>query len=764
MKNYDWINHVRGESKFLDDLPVSEGTLHAFVFTSPVAKGIIKNIDFAKAENYPGIKKVITYKDVPGENQIGTIVHDEPLLAEHEVDYIGQPIAIIVGSDSDIVREAAKLIECEISELAPIVDPREAFKKGELIIPPQIFSLGNCETTWHYCDYIIESSAESGGQEHLYLETQSAYSVPVEGGGIKIISSTQSPTAVQRVTAGILGLPMHKVEVDVMRLGGGFGGKEDQATMWAAISALAAFLLKLPVKIILSRHEDMRLTGKRHPYSSDYKIGLNKEGKILAYEVQFYQNAGAAADLSPAILERTLFHCTNSYFVPNVKATAYCCRTNLPPNTAFRGFGGPQAMFVFESAIHSAAAKMGIDASVIQGKNLLNEDDEFPYGQRTKNCMAQSSWKQAKKDFNFENRKIAVADFNSKNKLVKRGIAAMPICFGISFTNTMLNQAGALVHIYTDGSVSVSTAAIEMGQGVNMKMRQVAAHIFSIDISKVKIETTNTTRVANTSPTAASSGADLNGKAVEKACLVILERLRNFGAALLNIEDSNRIIFKDDSVYLDGNSTGLMWNELILEAYLKRINLSSHAHYKTPNIHFDKTTGKGNPFAYHVYGTAVIEAEVDCLRGIYKLLSVKAVHDFGNSMNPVIDRSQAEGAIMQGVGWATLEELLFNDKGEILTGTLSTYKVPDVHFTPEEIEVKFLENKTHSEAIFNSKAIGEPPLMYGIGAYFAIANAVNSFKPIENFKYSLPFTPEKVLMNLHSDKLRNPKAIFPEST
>ncbi len=764
MKNYDWINHVKGESKFLDDLPVSEGTLHAFVFTSPVAKGIIKYIDVANAENYQGIKKVITYKDIPGENQIGTIVRDEPLLAEHDVDYIGQPIAILVGIDADVVREAAELIKCEISELPAIVDPREAFKKGELIVPPQIFSLGNCETTWHQCDYIIEGSAESGGQEHLYLETQSAYSMPVEGGGIKIISSTQSPTAVQRVTAGVLRLPMHKVEVDVMRLGGGFGGKEDQATMWAAISGLAAYLLKLPVKIILSRQEDMVFTGKRHPYSSDYKIGLDKEGKILAYEVLFYQNAGAAADLSPAILERTLFHCTNSYFVPNVKATAYSCRTNLPPNTAFRGFGGPQAMFVFETAIHKAAAKMGIDASVIQEKNLLNEDDEFPYGQRTKNCMAHSSWKQAKNDFDFEKRKIAVADFNSKNKLVKRGIAAMPICFGISFTNTMLNQASALVHVYTDGSVSVSTAAIEMGQGVNMKMRQVAAHIFSIDISKVKIETTNTTRVANTSPTAASSGADLNGKAVEKACLVIFERLRNFGATILDVEDSNRITFKDDSIYLDDKSTGLLWDDLILKAYLKRINLSSHAHYITPNIHFDKTTGKGNPFAYHVYGTAIIEAEVDCLRGTYKLLSVKAVHDFGKSMNPVIDKSQAEGAIMQGIGWATLEELLFNEKGKILTDTLSTYKVPDVHFTPADMEVKFLENNSHSDAIFNSKAIGEPPFMYGIGAYFAIANGVNSFKPFKNFKYSLPFTPEKVLLNLHSDKLQKLKASSLEST
>ena len=331
---------------------------------------------------------------------------------------------------------------------------------------------------WKNCDVIVEGTAESGGQEHIYLETQGSFAFPVEGGGIKIISSTQSPTAVQRAAARILELPMNKVEVDVLRLGGGFGGKEDQATAWACMTALAAFKLKRPVKLILGRQEDIRMTGKRHPYSSDFKIGLTKDGKILAYEVQFYQNAGAAADLSTAILDRTLFHCTNSYFIPNVKATAYCCKTNLPPNTAFRGFGGPQGMFVIESAIYKAAEKLGIDASVIQEKNLLNEGDEFPYGQKTKYCMARPAWNKAVTKFNLTELKNEVEQFNRKNKLMKKGVALMPICFGISFTNTMLNQANALVHVYTDGSIGISTAAIEMGQGVNMKIRQVAANNF----------------------------------------------------------------------------------------------------------------------------------------------------------------------------------------------------------------------------------------------------------------------------------------------
>lgn len=754
MKNYEWTNHVTGESKFIEDVSVSEGTLHAFVFTSPAAKGKILNINYSAAENLPGIKKIITYKDIPGVNQIGTIVQDESLLAEHEVDYIGQPIAIILGEDYDVVRDAAKLIKCEIEELPCILDPREAFGKNELIVPPQMFSLGDCDAAWNECDYIVEGKVDSGGQEHLYLETQSAYSIPVEG-GIKIYSSTQSPTATQRVTASVLGLPMHKVEVDVLRLGGGFGGKEDQATAWAAVSALGAYITKLPVKIVLSRHEDLKFTGKRHPYSSDYKIGLNKEGKILAYKVEFYQNAGASCDLSPAILERTLFHCTNSYFILNVKASAYSCRTNLPPNTAFRGFGGPQAMFVIESAIHKAAAVMGVDASVIQEKNLLNENDEFPYGQRTKHCMASAAWNQSLKDFSFKTKQAETKTYNKQHKLVKRGVAAMPICFGISFTNTMLNQANALVHVYTDGSVSVSTAAVEMGQGVNMKMRQVASSIFSVDISKVKSETTNTTRNANTSPTAASSAADLNGKAVERACNEIKTRLLQLVSEKLNVDDVSRIQLNNGFVEID-NKPKLSWSELISLAYQNRVSLSSHAHYATPNIHFDKAKGKGSPFAYHVYGNAIIEAEVDCLRGTYKITSVQVVHDFGKSINHVIDKSQAEGAIVQGLGWAVLEELLYSEKGKLLTDTLSTYKVPDVHFTPEIFEVKFLENNNPSDAIFNSKAIGEPPFMYGIGAYFAVQNAVKAFRPNAELVYSLPVTPEKVLMSLFKNKSIQP--------
>jgi xanthine dehydrogenase large subunit len=477
---------------------------------------------------------------------------------------------------------------------------------------------------------------------------------------------------------------------------------------------------------------------------------LKNDGTIIGYEVTFYQNAGAAADLSPAILERTLFHCTNSYYIPNVQAIAISCKTNLPPNTAFRGFGGPQGMFVIESAIYKAAEKMGMDPHEIQRKNLLDEGNEFPYGQKTENCNAKRTWNEAEEKYALKQIEERVNEFNAENDFYKKGFAFMPICFGISFTNTSMNQTSALVHIYTDGSVSVSTAAVEMGQGVNDKLRRVVAETFSISIDKVKTESANTTRIANTSPTAASSAADLNGKATQQACKNILSRLHEVAAEILNASSSAEIQIKDEQVYLDDTKTELGWNELIKTTNSKRVSLSSHSFYATPTIHFDREKEKGKPFAYHSFGTAIIEATVDCMRGIYKIDSVKVVHDFGKSFDPLVDLGQAEGAIMQGLGWMTIEEVIYDEQGKLLTDALSTYKVPDIHFTPD-VHVEFLENSENPFGIFKSKAIGEPPLMYGIGGYFAIMNAIKEFRPDTEFNISAPITPEKVLLNLYSE-------------
>ena len=543
---------------------------------------------------------------------------------------------------------------------------------------------------------------------------------------------------------------MHRIEVDTTRLGGGFGGKEDQATSWAIFCALAAWHLKKPVKYSLHRMEDMRMTGKRNPYSSDFKIGLDAELKIIAYEAIFYQNAGAAADLSPAVLERTLFHCTNSYFVPNVTATAYSCRTNLPPNTAFRGFGGPQGMFVIEAAIAKAAEAMGISATDIQQKNLLKTGDEFPYGQKAVS-EANECWQKTVSLYEVQKLKTEQENFNASSSLYKKGISFMPICFGISFTKILMNQARALVHVYMDGSVNVSTGAVEMGQGVNTKMLQVAATIFSIATEKVKINSTNTYRIANTSPSAASATADLNGKAVQIACEKILTRLKESAAEILKCTVDD-VEIKNEIVHVKNEPAALSWNELALATYLKRISLSEHGHYATPGIYFDNTIEKGHPFAYHVYGTAVTTVTVDCLRGTYEIDAVKLVHDFGTTMNPMIDRGQIEGGLVQGIGWMTMEEIVYDQEGKLRSNALSTYKVPDIYSVPKELDIHFLETTDDNLAIFRSKAVGEPPLMYGIGAYFALRNAVKAFNPGSNIAFSAPMTPEKVLMGLYGNK------------
>jgi len=757
VKNIDLKSHVRGESIYVDDIPVRERTLYGTVFDSSIAHGIIKNLDVTDAAQSDGVAAILTAVDIPGDNQIGMILPDEPLLAAREVQYIGQPIALVLAATEAFARAAAKKIQVEFEALPVIADAREAYNQKQLIDSPRTFYLGDIGAAWNQCDHIFEGRADIGGQEHLYIETQGAYAYPTENGGIKIFTASQSPTVIQKTAAQVLGLPMHKIEVDVGRLGGAFGGKETQATAWAMLAALGAYRKQRAVKIVLHRQDDMRMTGKRHPYSADFKIGLTGDYKIIAYQVSFYQNSGAFADLSTSVMERTLFHVTNSYFIPHVKATVYCCRTHLPPNTAFRGFGGPQGMFVMEAAIARAAEALAVDAAVIQQKNLLQDGDEFPYGQKAGGenagrCHAQNCWHEVQTRYHIVALREEVAAFNAHDRQYKKGLALMPICFGISFTKIHMNQAGALVHIYQDGSVGVSVAAVEMGQGVNIKMVQVAARGLAVSPDRIKMETTNTTRVANTSPTAASSGADLSGKALEKACLALGTRLKKFAAKKLGLENPAIIEFKDERVYNKGKQTRLSWEQLVRDAYHDRVSLSEHAHYATPIIHFDSKKEKGIPFAYHVYGTAAIVATVDRLRGTYEIDAVKVVHDFGQSMDPIVDRGQMEGGIVQGIGWMTMEEVVYDPQGRLLSNALSTYKVPDIYAAPKELIVHFFQSEGSPLAILRSKAIGEPPLMYGIGAYFAVRNAIRAAKPGITFPFCAPITPEKVLLALYAEK------------
>jgi xanthine dehydrogenase large subunit len=745
VKQNDIYFHNRGETLYTDDLPPCGDQLHAVVLPSPLAHGRITRLDLEAARKMPGVAAVFAAGDIPGENQIGGIILDEPLLAGPEVHYAGQPVAFAVAETRSQARQALAAVRLEIEELPPVLDPRQAAAAGMLIIPRRAFVLGDVEKAWPLCALVVEGRVDSGGQEHVYLETQAAIAVPGEKDTLRVISATQSPTGVQRIIARVLGMPMSRVAVEVFRLGGAFGGKEDQATAWAVMAALAARALRRPVRLVLDRKEDMRLTGKRHPYSSDFKIGLDASGKVLAYEVTYYQNAGAAADLSPAILERTLFHATNSYHIPNVRATGVSCRTNLPPFTAFRGFGGPQAMFVLEAALFQAAEKMGIAPAVLQEKNLLAEGDELPFGQKVRNCRARRCFDEAVSAFDLEAARERVQRYNAASPLSKKGLALMPVCFGISFTSTHLNQAGALVHIYTDGSVAVSSGAVEMGQGVNSKILLVAARTLGIAGQRLRIESTCTKRVANTSPTAASTGADLNGRAVELACLEIRGRLLKVAAGKLSAADGDKLEIRQEAVFLAGSKTGLTWDQLVQAAYFSRVSLSAQAHYATPGIRFDRGSEKGEPFAYHVFGTALVEATVDGLRGTGAVDSVRVVHDAGSSLNPLADRGQAEGGIVQGIGWMTLEELLYSDHGRLLTDTLSTYKIPDIRTAPVEIDVRFLRDAPNAAAVFNSKAIGEPPFMYGIGAYFALLAALRAFRPGKPLPFAAPLTNEKIL-------------------
>ncbi|WP_343692187.1 molybdopterin cofactor-binding domain-containing protein [Chitinophaga sp.] len=760
MKNIDSNTHVTGTSVYLDDLPILQGTLFAAAYGSPVAHGILHQLELTEALQMPGVVRILTAKDIPGENQIGGIIPDEPLFADHHIHFAGMPLALVVAQSRDAASAAVKKIRAIIDPLEVITNPRIAQAQGALIMPPKSVVHGDTETAWAQCTHIFQGEIDINGQEHLYIETQGAYALPQEHGSLKVYSSTQGPTAVQRTIARVLGIPMHRLEVVVTRLGGGFGGKEDQANTWAALCALAAHVLNKPVKYALHRMEDMAMTGKRHPYMADFKIGLDDALKILAYEVTFFQNAGASADLSPAVLQRTLFHCTNAYYIPNVTATAFSCRTHLPPNTAFRGFGGPQGMYVIEAAIAAAAAGLHIDKTLIQRANLIRTNEAFPYGQLAQS-EAIACWDKAVSLYDLDNMRAAIHTFNTEHLLLKKGMAVMPICFGISFTNTLMNNARSLVHIYSDGSVGISTGAVEMGQGVNTKILQVAARTLGIAVERVKINATSTYTVANTSPSAASATADLNGKATWTACKTLLERLLALAAKDLGTAAENLTI-ENEVVLFNGTPTEWNWLRLVNTAFVQRVSLSENGHYATPSIHYDNETGKGHPFSYHVYGTAIIEVTVDCLRGTYETDSVKVVHDFGISMNPDIDRGQIEGGIVQGIGWMTLEEVIYNQQGRLLSNALSTYKVPDIYAAPKEILIDHLHTDHDNLAIFRSKAVGEPPLMYGIGAWFALRDAILAFHPDAAIPFTAPMTPERVLMALYSKQSAESKPAHEE--
>ena len=752
--------NVSGSTRYVDDLPEPAGLLFATIVPSPCARGRFARLDATAALALDPSVRVLTVSDVPGENQLGEAVEDEPLLVADEWAYLGQPVALVLAADRRTARKAASLVKIEFEELPATLDAREASASGSFIVPPRTMASGDAAAAMARCAIVVEGRVDSGGQEHVYLEAQGAVAELREGGRVRVVSGTQSPTGVQRAIARVLGLPMNAVEVEALRLGGAFGGKEEQGAQWAALAALGAARAGRPVKIYLGRREDMRWTGKRHPYSTDYRLGLDAEGRILAFEADYYQNSGACCDLSPAILSRTLFHAAGAYRIPNLRVTGRACRTNLPPFTAFRGFGAPQGFFVIEAALDAAARKGGWDPADLRRRNLLADGDSFHYGQPVSECRAGRTFDRLLELSRWRELRVEIDSFNASHRLEKRGAAILPLCFGVSFTKLVMNQGGALVHVFHDGSVSVSTGAVEMGQQVARKIQVVAARAFGISEDLVRVESTSTSTVANTYPTAASTGSDINGMAALAACEEIRGRLLDLAARVLGAE-RGELRLEGGGVARGCEVSALGWNELVDRAHLERIDLSAHGFYATPGLAYDMKAERGSPFAYHVYGCAAVTATLDVLRATYRFDEAWIVHDVGESIDLSVDLGQAEGAFAQGLGWAALEELLYDGKGSLLSDTLSTYKLPDLGFMPPRMSVEFLADAPNPKAIMRSKAIGEPPFMYGIAGYFAVLDALGAARggaaaraetaarpgaaAAAALAYDLPMTPEKAL-------------------
>lgn len=749
--NEEITKHVLGTSRFIGDERLPPGTLIARVFTSPVASGYIEALDVSEARSVPGIAAILTASDIPGINQIGDIIADESLLAFHRIRFVGKPIALVLAENEMSANHALQLIRCTITPAAPEENSEHAATTGETFGPTRVLKKGDVEAAWPHCRTIVRGSVTTGAQEHVYFETQRALAIPTED-RLYVHAATQSPSACQHAISKVLNLGMHQIEVEVHRLGGAFGGKEEQAKPWAVLAALGAWLTRRPVFLALSRQEDFILTGKRHPYVGHYQLGLDADHRILAYDVEFFQDGGAVADLSTAILERTLFHATSAYAVPHARIRATSCRTNKPSNTAFRGFGAPQGIFTMHAALCHAAEQLQIPFDTLQRQNLIVAGEVFPYGETLNSNRLQDVMAVLEGRYDISYRRNAIHEFNAQSRRYKKGAALTPICFGIAFTATHLNQADALVSIYRDGSVAIQCSAVEMGQGVYIKVRQAAAQALGIPLEWVRIDSTTTQTTVNMSPTAASTGSDINGMAVIAACSGIRQRLLTLAAECLGVEEIT-VLFTEGHITSSAIDKSLAWKSLIDQAYFRRLSLAAHAHYATPDVGYDKAQETGHPFAYYAFGATWVEATVDTLTGRYQVDQAYCVYDIGTSLAPATDRGQIEGAFVQGMGLCTCEEILWNEAGELLTHSLATHKIPDIHAAPL-IEVALLEGATNPYGPGNSKAVGEPPLIGGLGAYFALRDALKAFDPTLKVPFTLPLTPEKVLMSIVGNQAR----------
>ncbi len=761
LKHDSAMKHVTGESVYVNDISVSRQLVGRIVYSSQ-AHARISLVDIKAALQLNGIVSILTYKDIPGKNQMGPVIDDELCLAEDEVTFIGLAIVLIAAETEEAALKAEKLIRIEYEELETVLTLHDAIKKQNLIAPVRVIECGNSEEIFKSAPHVFSGELETGAQEHWYLETQSALAVPGEGREMLIHASSQNPAETQAIVAEVLGIPKNDVDVEVRRMGGGFGGKETQANHVAAWAALLANATRRPVGIHLFRDDDQKITGKRHRFLSKYKVGFNDNGKILAYTVELNSDAGAATDLSRAILERAMLHAENSYYLPNAKIIGKAYKTNLPSNTAFRGFGGPQGMAVIETAIDRIARFLKKDAAEIRKLNFygIGENNITPYGETVSGNHLHVMFDQLMLSSDYSNRRKDIDQFNREHEFLKRGISITPVKFGISFTTAFLNQAGALVHIYNDGTIAVNHGGTEMGQGLNTKIHGIAAAEFGVSAEYIKISVTSTAKVPNASATAASSGSDLNGMAVKNAVEILKARLSDIAVEELKGKLNNQSITANDLIF-DGNSVfaeaqpdvKITFLDLVKQAYLNQVSLSTTGFYKTPGIFYDRDLGKGNPFYYYAYGMAVSEAEVDVLTGESHLLRSDILHDVGDSLNEDIDVGQIEGGFIQGVGWVTTEEIKWNKLGHLLTHSPDTYKIPTVNDIPRIFNVELLQGYPNEGTIRKSKAVGEPPFMLAFSVWLAIKDAVSAVgnHAIEP-AFSIPATAEVVLLSIEEIK------------
>jgi len=743
---------VTGAAKFIGDEPKLERIVYAKLLTSAFAHAKILKINIEEAKKVQGVVAVLTAKDIPGENQIGHTIKDEPLLPEDEVMYVGQPLILILAESKKIAEYAIKLIKVDYQELPAILTIPEALKNNSLYVPERKIECGDIAEGFKKSDYILEGEITTGTQEHAYLETQRCIAVPGDDNNITLYSATQSTAEIQEIAARVLNIKSKDVVVDVKRLGGAFGGKERSSTLFSCLAAFGAYKIKRPVELILSRSEDIAFTGKRHPFQAKYKVGFSKSGKITAYDVHLSSNGGAFIDLSLPVLERGMFHADNTYYLPNARIIGAACKTNLPPNTAFRGFGAPQGIFVIESVIEKIAEKLQIDYAKVREVNFYGEKELTPYGETVNEACSNELLKELKEKIHYEKLLSEITEFNDNNKYIKRGLGIVPVKFGISFTFTSLNQGTALIWIYPDGSISMSHGGIEMGQEINTKVAQVVAKELGISIDKIRVESSNTQRNGNASPTAASSGSDINGNAALNAAKQLKERLTVSAVKMFQEKyklkgKESEIIFADNKIFYKNNSEfSLDFSELAHYTYLERLNLGAQGYYKTPEIYFDRETMKGSPFYYFVYGVAASVVEVDILTGANKLIEVHIVHDAAQTLNKEVDLGQITGAFFQGYGYSTMEDINYDAKGKYLATTLSTYKIPTICDLPEIFDIKMIECKREHASVMGSKAIGEPPLVYGFSTYFAIKHALASLNSQAQVDLPMPATAEAIVM------------------